>query len=321
MKLSTRQVRQVVALDRRRHFGRAAEDLGISQPALSRSIQALEERLGVQLFLRSRAGVEPTRAGALILRHAQQLLTAAADLEHELADFLQRGDQEFSIAVGLYPADLTIAEAIGEISRFSPGLFVRVEVCDWAEAYGLLENGRVQLVLCERAGHEAYANEVVNERPVYFAVRHDHPLLEEPALTMDRLMSYPWACARIPLRAQTLFEFKDSMAGTPRPDQGYFVPAITAPSLMTALNLAATGNAVAFTPLVAAEPLLESGALRLLPFHLPWMRLNYGFAWRPEQALSAPVRQFMQSVRDAELRHEARERLLAERYGCAAFSA
>lgn len=311
----------MVALERRRHFGRAAEDLCISQPALSRSIQALEESLGTSLFRRSRSGVEPTRAGSLLLRHAHQLLTATARMESELADLLQSGTQELSVAVGLYPADLTIIEAIGSLSRSQPDLSLRVQVCDWGDAYRLLEDGRVQLALCERSGHERFANEAVNERPVYFVARHDHVLLEQPELSLSDLLAHPWACARIPLRAQHLFEMQDCMAGTPRPEEGHFAPAITAPSLITALNLAAAGNVLAIAPLVAVEALLESGALRLLPFHLPWMRLNYGFAWRPEQPLSAPVRQFMQCVRDAELRDEAREQELVERYGCAAFSA
>jgi len=64
MKLDLRQLRHVLALDRHRNFGRAAEAIGLTQPALSRSLQALEDEIGARLFDRDRSRVEPTAVGA-----------------------------------------------------------------------------------------------------------------------------------------------------------------------------------------------------------------------------------------------------------------
>ena len=63
MTIDIRLLRQVLALSKHRNFARAAEALHISQPALSRSIAGLEQSLGVQLFDRTSAGVEPTIFG------------------------------------------------------------------------------------------------------------------------------------------------------------------------------------------------------------------------------------------------------------------
>src|SRR5437764_199288 len=72
--MDTRQLAAFCAVVERRSFSQAAERLGVTQPAVSLQVRALEKRLGTQLLDRSGRRVEPTEAGLRLYRGAQQLL-------------------------------------------------------------------------------------------------------------------------------------------------------------------------------------------------------------------------------------------------------
>ncbi|WP_029355544.1 LysR substrate-binding domain-containing protein [Bosea sp. 117] len=79
--ISLRQLRYLEALERTRHFGRAAETCAITQPALSMQIRELEEHLGVALVERRRDGVRLTAAGEEVAARGKAILLAVGDIE------------------------------------------------------------------------------------------------------------------------------------------------------------------------------------------------------------------------------------------------
>ncbi|WP_145169332.1 LysR family transcriptional regulator [Rubripirellula lacrimiformis] len=93
------QLRYFLRVAGRANFTRAAEDLAISQPALSRSIQKLEEELGQPVFQRKARSVSLTEAGVLLQSRAQQVLTIIEDTKAEITDDGQSG----RVRVGAIP--------------------------------------------------------------------------------------------------------------------------------------------------------------------------------------------------------------------------
>jgi len=81
MTLDLRHIRYFIAVAKQQHFRRAAEDLGVAQPALSRAIRNLEQELGVSLFDRSNRSVQITKAGKVFLENCQGILTS---LDHAI---------------------------------------------------------------------------------------------------------------------------------------------------------------------------------------------------------------------------------------------
>ena len=90
--MDTRQLATFCAVVERKSFSQAAERLGVTQPAVSLQIRALEKRLGRQLLDRSGRRVEPTEAGLRLYRGAQRLLALEEQLLEEVT-----GDDETEI--------------------------------------------------------------------------------------------------------------------------------------------------------------------------------------------------------------------------------
>src|ERR671935_124414 len=83
--MDTRQLASFCAVVERRSFSLAAEQLGVTQPAVSLQIRSLEQRLGQRLLDRSGRRVEPTEAGLRLYHHAQRLLALESELLEEAA--------------------------------------------------------------------------------------------------------------------------------------------------------------------------------------------------------------------------------------------
>ncbi len=89
--MDLKRIHYALALARELNFVRAAERLHLSQPALSRSIQTLEDELGLQLFDRDNRNVSVTRAGKVFLEQARRLAGQLHSLEQEMT-LLRNGE-------------------------------------------------------------------------------------------------------------------------------------------------------------------------------------------------------------------------------------
>src|SRR6059058_1368715 len=100
--MDTRQLAAFCAVVERRSFSQAAEQLGVTQPAVSLQIRSLEKRLGTQLLDRSGRRVEPTEAGQRLYRSAQRLLAMEEQLLDELTgdEGVLRGELALGASTG-----------------------------------------------------------------------------------------------------------------------------------------------------------------------------------------------------------------------------
>jgi DNA-binding transcriptional LysR family regulator len=129
--MDTRQLQAFCAVVERRSFSQAAERLGVTQPAVSLQVRALEKRLGTQLLDRSGRRVEPTEAGLRLYRGAQRLL----QLEEELVNEIGAGASgeltgTFEIGASTGPGGVVLPQLLCEFAEAHPGVHVVLSVFD-----------------------------------------------------------------------------------------------------------------------------------------------------------------------------------------------
>lgn len=141
MDLDLRKVRYFVAVAQHENFGRAAEELRIAQPVLSRQIRALERELKARLFERDTRGTRLTPAGQALLDEARNLLPAAAAAQRRVRD-AAAGQRTFTI--GFAPG-VIITAAVRELSRRHPDVSVELRRADWIRQADVIRDGQVDV--------------------------------------------------------------------------------------------------------------------------------------------------------------------------------
>ena len=185
------QLRYFLRVADRQNFTRAAEDLSISQPALSRSIQKLEEELGQPVFERKTRSVALTEAGALLQSRAQQVLTILEDTKAEITDDGQSG----RVRVGAIP---TIAPYFlpGVLRRFAqqfPKATIIVQENTTDNLLKSCHQGEIDLAILALPLPTKYLEvEELFVEELFLALPPHHPLADKAKIRVADVEPYPF---------------------------------------------------------------------------------------------------------------------------------
>jgi DNA-binding transcriptional LysR family regulator len=175
--MDTRQLAAFCAVVERRSFSQAAQRLGLTQPAVSLQIRALEKRLGRTLLDRSGRRVEPTEAGLRLYRGAQKLLA----LEEQLLDDVSAdGDGELGgtleIGASSGPGGTVVPLLLCEFRRQNWGVAVSLSIFDTQHVVDLVAERELEVGIVGAARrHRGVAFEPLFRDEVVLVCPPDHP--------------------------------------------------------------------------------------------------------------------------------------------------
>jgi DNA-binding transcriptional LysR family regulator len=302
MKLDLRQLRHVLALDRYRNFARAAEAIGLSQPALTRSLQSLEEAIGGRLFDRDRNRMEPTALGERLIAKAGPLVAMARELEHDLEQVIRLEGGLLRVGAGPFPAEVSVGTAVGRLVRQHPRLRVDLSVDDWPELIRAVLQGELDVAICESSlavDDEQLSVEALPRHQARFYCRAGHPLAGKAGLTMEDVHRYPLALNSVPRRLEFLTGGHGSSLGNDRP-AGISTGEIRTESVFLSRQIVLESDAVSAALPRQIEHDVAAGQLVILPLELPSLHSHYGIILLARRTPAPGVLEFLKLLREIE---------------------
>jgi DNA-binding transcriptional LysR family regulator len=187
-----RQLEYFVAVARHRHFGRAAEAVYVTQPALSQQVRRLEAELGLALLRRTSRGVELTPAGVDLLVRAQRILGEVALARGEMDE--HAGVVRGAVRVAATTADaLRLPEVLAAFHGEHPSVRLALRHASASEVLALLRRGAVDLAVLSLRGEAVEGLQVtpLAEEPLRIIAAPDEPF-RAAAIGVQELQGRPF---------------------------------------------------------------------------------------------------------------------------------
>jgi DNA-binding transcriptional LysR family regulator len=252
----------VLAVADRRSFVRAAEQVHLSQPALTRSIQAAEAELGLVLFDRGTQEVSVTPAGEFVIARARQLVFNSRCLARDVALYRDRGLGDIAFGVGPFPAGTFLPPLLADLRREHPDIHLRVEISNWELLVKRLLEEDIEFFVADT--RDLPANPLLHvaplrEEPGGFYVRRGHPLARRRSVPIREVWQHGVVTVRLPQGVHALLSrLLGAEPGAPLP------LALECDNLHVLRTVAMQSESVLAAPHAAVADEVAAGALKLL---------------------------------------------------------
>jgi DNA-binding transcriptional LysR family regulator len=287
-----RQLRHFVALAEYGHFARAADAVHLSQPALSRSIQALEAGLGCGLVDRHSRGISLTAHGELVLEHARRLLAGSQALSNAVSQLGNLASGEVRLGAGPYPAARLVPQAMGAFAERFPRVRLQLTIDAWQQLRTRLLDNEIELFVAdvrEFQDDPRLQIQALRPHPAVLFCHPQHPLLARPRLTVRDLLDYPLAGTRLP---QEVANALQRLSGGEAP------LSIECDNFMVLKELVSASHVLSMSPWDVIAQDVAAGRLAVLPLssgELP-QRSAYGIVSRAGHSLSPGAAELLRVI-------------------------
>lgn len=294
MTLGLRDIEYFVAIAERGNVGRAAVALGLSQPALSKSLRRLEASLQTKLVKKVPKGIELTAVGMAFLDHVRRIRLSLDDVTHEVADLTQGRAGHVRVGCGPDMVDLFVTKACSHLREAAPKATFSVTVGINDALFPGLRVGEYDLIVCElppRPSEDLAHEYLIDDETIVFASGR-HPIARRKRVTLAELTAHRWA-ATTPnslTRSRLVRAFEDN---------GLAPPKITLEtnSHSLILSIIASSDLLGFLPRrVVRSCRSKLGLTELRINETSWSR-RVGVSYRKDAYLSPAAMRFIEFMK------------------------
>ena len=186
------QIEAFITIAEVKQFSRAAQRLHLSQPAISRRVQLLEQTLGVTLFERTKKGVRLTQAGDQFLPYAQRIMATMRDAVEAVQAIQNESRGVVKLAIVGTLASTSLTDQLKRFRQLNPEVQLMLQTARSKNVSRLVQNGDVHIGLRYFADpHPGLSSELILEEELVLVCSAQHQFLAEPQSVAD-LRGIPW---------------------------------------------------------------------------------------------------------------------------------
>lgn len=286
------------------NFGQAAEIVGRTTPAMTKSIHRLEEDIGAKLFVRQGRGSVLTAAGKLLLARAAELKMQVSEIRREVRDFGEGAAGHLRIGVGATPAQEILPNVTPDLLESAPDVTFEILIDINHVLRDALRQGQLDLVIgpVQPEEEKEFICHLLMVGDIVVAACKDHPLLRKKA-TLEDLVAQRWVLPAHSAEQRKWLDktFADHRLPPPRVQ-------IETNSPLTLPELIARTPFLSFLQRRQLWPARADSPLREVKLAATTMRRQFGIIYREHAYLPPAAHRFI-----ALLLEDARRRNLMER--------
>ncbi|WP_251670754.1 MULTISPECIES: LysR family transcriptional regulator [unclassified Sporosarcina] len=189
------QLQVFIAVAERKNFSRAAEELHMTQPAVSQYIRSFEESIGVRLLERTNKYVRLNQAGEIVYHHAKEITGLYSKMQNLVDDLVNKASGPLAIGASYTFGEYVLPHILSKLAADYPSIEPKVTIGNTAEIAELVINHQLDVGLIEGHFKEAVPlqNESFAEDLMYVVVPPNHPLVsQDKRISIDELANELW---------------------------------------------------------------------------------------------------------------------------------
>ena len=294
--LKFRHLLLIDTLGRTRNMHLAAQQMNLSQPAISKMLKEIESLLGFALFERQPRSMPPTALGEHVLRYAQIALNDARSFVEQIGSLREGGHGHLKVG-GIFAATaIALPEAILQIKQRWPLLSIEVVEQTSNHLMEMLEEKKLDLAVArftEQGQQQRYDFQPLAPEPFCIVVNSQHPLAEAGPTSLQQLVDLPWILYPVgsPIRARMERAFAEAGVAMPK-------NTVDTISMQTFLQVLRRGPMIGMLPDAMVDSLLENGQLKTLDTPLHLAPQDYGILTRKGEPLVGAALEFAEILKE-----------------------
>lgn len=289
--MDLRHLRNMLAVIEEGSLGKAAQRLHISQPALTKSIQRLEEHLGVKLFERVSRGMKPTFYAESLQGYAKAACVGMAEAQSRIASLRNGTEGLITVAAPPQIATALLPRLLVRLARERPKLQVRI-VSQNKDLFIDLLDGHFDVVVAMMYNEfpsEGLEREWLFDDKLVLVMRAGHPLAERNDLRPEDLLDEDWVFADSNTWNQHRLRLYFEQAGLPVP-----VGKMECRDPAVLKAVVASSDYLSVIAKLGVEREVKQGVLRAIDIPSPLMQRPIGIVRRTGEPMSPAIKSFVQ---------------------------